>query len=143
MAVNGEVLTIVEGAGGLRFNARTRGHTVRTDQPEQAGGTDAAVTPLELLGAALGACAALYVTRFCSARGLPTDDLRVEVRATDARDSPRRLGHFAIDVMLPEAIPGDMIPLIERVVRTCPVHNTLAHPPAMDIAIHPAVGADA
>lgn len=143
MAMNGEPLTIVEGAGGLRFDARIRGHTVRTDQPVQAGGTDTAVTPLELLGAALGACAALYVSRFCAARGLPTGDLRVEVRATNADDSPRRLGRFVIDVVLPPGIPDDMVPLIERVVRTCPVHNTLAHPPAMEIAIRSAVGADA
>ena len=36
-------------AGGEAFTVEVRGHTVRTDQPRSACGSDAGPTPLELL----------------------------------------------------------------------------------------------
>lgn len=127
--------TIVRRAGGLRFEAQVRGHTVSTDQPLSAGGTDTAVTPLELLDAALGSCIALYIVQFCSSRELPVDGLLVEVCSERAPGSPKRIGRFDVRVELPGGVPAHYLPLIERVVRTCPVHNTLSTPPQIELEV--------
>lgn len=127
-------LTEVERAGGLRFNATIRGHAVVMDQPVAAGGGDVAPSPLELLGASLGGCIALYVHHFCAARGIADDELRVEVTAEAARQ-PYRIGRFAVRLTLPASLPAEYHAAIERVVKTCPVHNTLLHPPEIGLEL--------
>jgi putative redox protein len=117
-------------AGGLRFAAEVRGHVLVTDQTEAGGGSNAHATPLELLGAALATCAALYVHRFLEARGLPTEGLSVEVDTAMADEGPKRITRFLARVSLPAGVPEAVSPLVERVVRSCPVHNTLTHGPA-------------
>ena len=70
---------VVTHKGGVSFAAQIRSHRIITDQPTFAGGKDAGPAPLELLGASLGSCIALYVQQFCHARGLPYEGMRVEV----------------------------------------------------------------
>jgi putative redox protein len=141
MALAESVTTVVTHADGLRFDARIRGHVVTMDQPLRGGGTDTAPSPLELLDAALGGCIALYIHQFCASRGLPVAGLRVLVGTARAAAGPRRVGRFTVTVELPAGIPADALPMIERVVRTCPVHNTLEHPP--EIAVELCVPAEA
>jgi uncharacterized OsmC-like protein len=127
--------TIITNNGGLRFDAEVRGHIVPTDQPVHAGGSDSAAMPLDLLNVALGTCIALYTHQFLASRQLPTQGLRVEVVAERAAGSPKRIGRFDVRIALPDGVPSSMLPLIERVAKSCPVHNTLEHPPAIDFEI--------
>jgi uncharacterized OsmC-like protein len=80
--------------------------------------------PLELLGASLGTCVALYVQQFCHTRGLHYEGLRVEV---DPRGAQGRIGRFEVRVILPEPLPPQYEQMLERVAKSCPAHNTLAH----------------
>jgi uncharacterized OsmC-like protein len=127
--------TIVRRVDGLRFDAEVRGHVVSTDQPRSVGGADTAAMPLELLDAALGTCIALYVHQFCLSRGLPVDGLRVEVHSQRAPGAPKRIGQFDVRVELPAGVPAHLLPLIERVARSCPVHNTLLTAPQIECEI--------
>ena len=117
---------VVTHKDGLRFVAKVRGHHVETDQARHGGGTDSAPTPLELLGAALGSCIALYVRQFCEVRDLPCDGMQVEVRQRNEAN-PARIGKFFVRLIMPEELPAQYVIMLARVVRTCPVHNTLAH----------------
>jgi putative redox protein len=112
--------------GGVRFTAQVRGHRVVVDQLERSGGGDTGPTPIELLGVSLGTCVSLYVQQFCEARGLSSAGLRVEVVQHGAQN-PNRIGEFAVRVELPDGIPTPYLPMLERVARSCPAHNTLAH----------------
>jgi putative redox protein len=127
-------IAVVTAAGGVRIDAAIRGHTVHTDQPVHAGGADSAVMPLELLAASLGTCVALYAHQFCAKRGIDDDGLRVEVLWEKA-EAPRRIRRFDVQVTIPDAVPEHYRPALERAVRTCPVHNTLAHAPEMNIEL--------
>jgi len=60
---------VITHEGGVKFAAQIRGHKLIVDQPVGGGGEDSAPMPLELLGAGLGTCVALYVQQFCHARG--------------------------------------------------------------------------
>jgi putative redox protein len=116
---------VITHEGGMKFATRIRDHTLVVDQPAGAGG-DEGPMPIELLGASLGTCVALYVQQFCHARGLPYDGMRVEVEQIGARN-PGRVGRFDVRVVLREEIPEQYSEMLARVARSCPAHNTLVH----------------
>ncbi len=124
---------VVTHEGGLRFVAQIREHRVVTDQP-LGKGENAGPMPVELLGASLGTCVALYVQQFCHTRGLPYDGMRVEVQQRGAQN-PNRVGLFELKVVLPQGIPEEYREMLERVARSCPAHNTLAHGAEVSVQI--------
>jgi putative redox protein len=125
---------VVTHHGGVRFDAQIRSHRISVDQPFHTGGEDAGPMPIELLGAALGTCIALYVQQYLHVRGLPYEGMRVEVDQQSVR-SPSRISTFSVHVILPAAIPPQHLEILERVARSCPAHNTFADSPRMDITI--------
>jgi uncharacterized OsmC-like protein len=127
---------VITHEGGVKFAAQIRQHRLTVDQPLRGGGDDSAPMPLELLGAALGTCVALYVQQFCHARGLKYEGMRVEV---DPQGAQGRIGRFAVRVILPEPLPPQYEQMLERVAKSCPAHNTLAHGAEVAVEIqHPA-----
>ena len=124
MAGTKRVPMVVTHEGGVKFAAQIGTHRLIVDQPTYAGGEDAGPAPIQLLGASLGTCVALYVQQFCHARNLPYEGMRVEVLQHGA-SNPNRIGEFAVRVLLPEELPAQYTEMLERVVRSCPAHNTL------------------
>ena len=115
---------VISHEGGVKFAAQIRQHRLMVDQPAGGGGEDSAPMPLELLGASLGTCVALYVQQFCHTRGLPYQGMRVEV---DPQAAQGRVQRFAVRVVLPEPLPPHYAQMLERVAKSCPAHNTLTH----------------
>lgn len=116
---------VITHEAGLQFAIEIGRHKLIVDQPGYAGGTDAGPAPIQLLGASLGSCIALYVRQFCDARGLPYAGMRVEVNQFGAQN-PNRIGQFSVRVVLPHELPAEYAEMLERVARSCPAHNTLA-----------------
>lgn len=114
---------VVTHEGGLKFAAQIREHRLLTDQPAGVG-ENAAPMPLELLGAGLGTCVALYVHQFLEARGVAHEGMRVEVETQSVRN-PSRIGLFDVRVVLSRPVPPEYAAMLERVARSCPAHNTL------------------
>jgi putative redox protein len=129
---------VVTHDSGVRFTATIREHRIIVDQPVRGGGEDAGPSPIELLGASLGTCIALYVQQFCAARNLPHDGLRVEVVQHGAAN-PNRVGKFAARVILADELPQQYMAMLERVAQSCPAHNTLVHGAAVDVVIETTV----
>jgi uncharacterized OsmC-like protein len=125
---------VVTHHGGVSFDAQIRSHRITVDQPFHTGGGDVGPMPVELLGAALGTCIALYVQQYLHVRGLPYEGMRVEVDQQSVRN-PNRIGTFAVRIILPTALPPQHLEILERVARSCPAHNTFADSPRMDITI--------
>jgi putative redox protein len=125
----------------LQFRAQVGVHELTLDQPGLAGGDDAGPSPLDLIGAALGGCVALYVYQFLETRKQPTEGLRVEVEQFTARD-PHRIVRFGVRIALPDDVPPVYTPMIEAVARVCPAYNTLARSADVVITVEsPAVHA--
>jgi len=133
---------IVTHEGGVRFAAQVRSHRVIVDQPLPNGGGDSAPMPIELLGTALGTCIALYATQFLQSRGLPYEGVRVEVEQHKV-SGPSRIGEFVAHVIPPASLSREHIELLQRVVTSCPVHNTLVRPAAMHVSIDARIAAAA
>lgn len=123
---------VVTHDGRARFIAQVRSHQIVVDQTIGGGGEDTGAEPIELLGAALGTCVAYYIRQFLNARGLSTEGLLVEVEQYGA-SNPHRVGAFDVHVVLPARFPDRYLETVERVARSCPVHNTLAR--AADVRV--------
>ena len=119
---------------GLSFAAQIRQHRVVTDQSIRAGGEDAGPSPTELISAALGSCVALYVYQFCVSRGLPHDGMRIEVTPRNVANA-NRIGEISVAVRMPGYLLPHTVEMLERVVRSCPVHNTLDHGVAISFSL--------
>lgn len=126
--------TAVTHVDGMQFAAQVRSHTVLTDQRSSSGGSDLAPNPVELLSAALGSCVAFYVHQFYWTRRLPTEGLGVEV-ASRSGEQPARVMEFRIRVVLPDTLPDRYMAMLDKVVRGCPVYNTLASGATIDVEI--------
>jgi putative redox protein len=120
--------------GGAKFNVSMRGHDLLTDQPERMGGDDTGPTPLELLGASLAGCIALYVHRYCESESLEADDLAIEVKPF-WRENPGRVARYDVSVHLPDTIPSEYYEAIAQVAQKCPVHHTLTHIPEITLQL--------
>lgn len=130
---------VVTQDGGMRFVAEVRGHQIPTDQPRDGGGEDTAAMPLELIGASVGTCIALYARQYLVKRDLPTDGLRVELRSEMATN-PKRIGRLDITLVLPPDLPEGHRERLERVAVSCPAHATLTHPPEILIRLEQPAG---
>jgi putative redox protein len=124
---------VVTHEGGKKFATQIRGHRLVVDQPAGVGG-DEGPMPIELLGAALGTCVALYVQQFCESRNLPHEGMTVEVQQHGAQN-PGRIGTFAVAVQLPDVLAPHNAEMVKRVARSCPVHHTLAHGAEVQIEV--------
>ena len=122
-----DLITVSRGAGP-GFEIRVRGHSVRASL---AGGAEGP-TPAELLAGALGACVAMAVQDRCDRRGHGGGEVRVSL-AVELAGEPRRIGGIAADVELPPGVPEDERERIRRVAEHCVIHETLAHPPRVEI----------
>lgn len=130
---------IVQHLGNVKFAAAARGHRVVCDQPAENRGADTGMTPPELLLASLGTCAGFYAAEYLRTRGLSTDGLEVRVTAEKAA-APARLASFRIAVTVPDLDPRHEAGIL-RAVHACLIHNTLMHPPAVEIALETRVPA--
>jgi putative redox protein len=127
---------IIESAGGVSSRVRVGAHALLFDQPRSVpGGEDRGPSPLDVMAAAVGACAHYFAAAFLHARKVETAGLRVEVEAEKVRDPAPRFGKFTIRVTLPAGVPDGFLAPIERAVRGCPAYGTLVHPPEVEISI--------
>ena len=118
---------------GKKFETLIGGHRIVCDQPISAGGTDAGVTPPELLLASLGACAGHYAAEYLRARSIPLAGLQVHVSA-EKGTQPARLDSFRVEVDVLGIDDRHRQGLL-RAVKACVIHNTLTCVPAIAVEI--------
>jgi putative redox protein len=110
--------------GGYAADVRARGHELRSDEPETAGGEDSGMMPTELFCAALASCFCLAIGWAATKRGRDVPGLRVTVRAERA-GTELRYSRLVVDSEA--ALDGPALAeLVERARPLCWVSNTLA-----------------
>jgi uncharacterized OsmC-like protein len=128
--------TSVRFRGGVSFEVDARGHKLLCDQPDDAGGADAGMTPPELMLASVGTCAGYYAVQYLKIRNLPLDGLNVKVTAEKAMQ-PARIGTIRIDVEAPGAEDPKHREGLVRAVEKCLIHNTLKHSAEIAVSVLP------
>jgi putative redox protein len=120
-----------------KFEVAARGHRVICDQPLDNGGSDAGMSPPELLLASLASCAAYYTAQYLKMRKLPAQELKVRASAEKGA-RPARLASFQIEVTVP-ALDDRHQAGILRAVKSCLIHNTLLGGPSIEVSVNAAV----
>ncbi|WP_313154169.1 OsmC family protein [Lacrimispora sp.] len=64
---------------GLQVETNSRGFKILFDEPEDLGGTDTAMNPVEALLCALGACQSIVVKAFAAAHDITFEEFHVEL----------------------------------------------------------------
>ncbi len=61
---------VIRSVAGDAYDMDVKGHTIRVDQPEVAGGTNTGPSPTDLWVASLGGCVAYYAGKYLRDHGL-------------------------------------------------------------------------
>jgi putative redox protein len=119
-------------SGGKRVDVLYKGFTIRTDQPESAGGENSAPSPFDLFLASLGTCAGYYVLAFCQSRNLPTDEITLTLDAV-RDEAAHGIARIEIRIALPHDFPMDYVDACARAAEHCAVKSYLKDALRIDI----------
>ena len=125
---------LVEHLGAVQFAIQARQHEIVCDQPAENNGYDEGMTPPELLLASLGSCAAYYAVDYLRRNRILPEGVTARVTAEKIK-GPFRLDNFRIEVNVPGEVAPEHLKGVEEAVHRCLIHNTLLHPPKIDVAI--------
>ena len=126
---------VVDFPGGARVDAHFDGFTVKTDQPPQGGGDGSAPPPFSVFMASLGACAGIYVLRFCQQRGLPTEGIQIVQRMQKRAEGKGLMEKVELDILVPPSFPEKYHTALVRSADQCLVKRQFVEPPEFDIHI--------
>lgn len=119
---------------GIKFSVQPRGHRIICDQPMESGGTDAGMTPPELLLASLGACASYYAVEYLRTRKLANGGVSVSVTAEKLK-GPARIGSFHVRLDSPVHLTPEQRQGLMHSIEHCLVKNTLLNPAQIEVSI--------
>ena len=120
---------------GDTFILGIRDHRVVIDQPRDADGDDLGPTPTELFVGSLAGCVGFYAERYLRRHDLPDEGLCVRARYVMSDGGPPRVQSVELRVILPAAIPRNMLAPLQRVIERCTVHNSIMQAPAIGMRI--------
>jgi len=119
--------------GGVAVDATYNGHTIHTDQPIDAGGAGSAMSPFDLLFAAIATCMGFYALRFCQQRSLQTEGLRLTL--DPIREDGKRVSLVRASLGLPVGFPETYRAAIERAIDHCAVKKLILEPPRFELRV--------
>ena len=115
---------------------------IHTDQSIAHGGEGTAPEPFALFLASLGACAGVYVLGFCQARGIPTDEIKLEQKA-EFDKATGTLSGVTIEVRVPETFPQKYLAAVQAAAEKCAVKRAFdARPPIVVKTVQAAAKAE-
>ena len=122
--------------GGTRHDIISGVHRVVTDQPIEAGGQGAGMSPVELFVGSLAGCVGYFVGRYCDRHQIPTEGLNVEAEWT-MFEQPHRVGQITLAVHLPHPVTAAHKERLLKVAHGCTVHQSIAMSPRVAIELNP------
>lgn len=103
------------------------GQTLHTTAPLDHKGRGETFSPTDLVGAGTASCIAMVIGMYAERKGWDLRGMRLSVEKTMSTDAPRRIVALPVDIWMPIEIEENEKEKLERIARTCPVHNSL-HP---------------
>ncbi len=120
---------------GLQVETNSRGFKIIMDEPEDLGGTNAAMNPVEALLCALGACQTIVASAFAAANDITFEEFHIELEGdldpdgfmglADVRNGFQEI-RFAMHFKSDE--PIDKLEAYAKFIESrCPVGDNLAN----------------
>jgi putative redox protein len=108
----------------MRHHIKIGDHVIAVDESVASGGENSGPTPHDLYDAALGACKALTVLWYAKRKGIPVEDIQVDVERDDSQE---RAGTYRLDAKL--KLGGNLSDAqrqeLLNVAGKCPVHKLM------------------
>ncbi len=128
--------TIVRLDQGFRANIFVRNHVYHVDEPEEAGGTDTAPTPTEMLLGALGSCMAVTVKMYAERKGWPLEGVeialdmeRYNANQYAAYNGEAQFVHeFRNQIIFKGPLTDEQRARLLEIAGKCPVHRAIETP---------------
>ena len=111
-------------SAAMRHQVTIGGQTIAVDATLPEGGEGLGASPHDLYDAALGACKALTVLWYARKRGIPVEDIQVEVKRDGSQERAgvyRLEAHLTVSGDLNDAQRAELL----RVAQKCPVHKLM------------------
>lgn len=118
--------------GGKVITAHLNGHTIRTDQPVDNGGTNSAPAPFDLFLASIGTCAGIYIKSFCDRRQIPSEGIKI-IQTMEMDHEKRVPSLFKLEIQLPEGFPEKYEDAVINAADLCLVKKTINNKPGFKI----------
>lgn len=108
---------------GYAHEVEVDGHTLRLDEPPEAGGSGSGPRPTKLLGASLAGCIAITVEMYAQRKGWDVGAVEVDVEITYEGVVPKG---FNVGLKLPGDLDEEQRRRLLVIATKCPVHKVLA-----------------
>ncbi|KAJ51797.1 putative OsmC-like protein [Clostridium tetanomorphum] len=120
---------------GLQVETDSRGFKISLDEPEDLGGTNKAMNPMELVLCGLGACQSIVASAFAEQQGIDLQDFWIELEGDFDPEgflgiSDVRPGYSEIRFKMhikSNSSEEDIKRFADFIEKTCPVGDTLAN----------------
>ncbi|MBU1125956.1 MAG: OsmC family protein [Candidatus Omnitrophica bacterium] len=121
----------IEHTQDMVFSVRAKGKELLIDAKGSA------MTPPDVLLAALGSCVGVYLRKYAEGAKLDLANFTVSVEAEFSKEPPVGFKEIKVAVDLKGAVLDDRRKqALLTFVKNCPVHNTLKLNPTVDIVLH-------
>ena len=117
-----------------KLQAKAGSHTVISDQPKSASGTDEGMDPVNLFLAGYGCCVAIFISGLLSRRNVDLSKCGIRLEKTMA-DNPRRISGINVEIELPDDLSDSDKRAILKAAGMCTIHNTLHSNPQITIGL--------
>lgn len=97
----------------------------------EAPSADKGYSPFHMLGSSLATCTFSVLQSWATNANVPVDDLLIDVNWAFV-EKPHRVGSMSMKLEWP-SLPADRWPTAIRVANLCGIHNTLTHPPTIEV----------
>lgn len=137
--------TVVNGNGGLEMNVESRGLTFTLDEPENLGGSNKGMNPVEALLGALGGCIGICIQSFAESQHIHLHNFSIRLEGdldTDGflgKNPQAKKGFSEIRTFIEleaDNRPEEIREFIKFVENTCPVHDTIMNSPVSKIIVN-------
>jgi putative redox protein len=108
---------------GFAHDVEVDGHSLRVDEPSEAGGESSGPRPTTMLGASLAGCIAITVEMYGERKGWDVGQVEVDVEMNYEGVVPT---DFEVGLKLPAELDEEQKRRLLVIATKCPVHKVLA-----------------
>lgn len=112
------------------------GNRLHTDVSKDSVRQGKNFSPTDLVSGALASCMATMLGVFAQKKGWDVRGLRIVVDKVLSEDISQRIIALPVEIWMPTAIPETEKTKVERVVISCPVHQSLNSEIKIPLTIH-------
>jgi uncharacterized OsmC-like protein len=88
----------------------------------------------ELLMASLGSCIGSVLVYYAGRHDINLEGMKIDL-TWELAEKPHRIGKINVAVSFAREFSAEQTATLERVANTCLIHNTLAHPPVINLQL--------